>query len=100
MTAAPAPYWTCRRPPLDGQPALVAVTLAAHGMAARAVLCPGAAVAPSEVVSTWLLDRLADLKPGEIREVEVDRLPNWRDNHHPDDLQSRTYCDDIGYDPT
>lgn len=93
MTARP--YWTCRRAP---SPYLIAVTLAESPGAAREVMCPMACVAPSAVVSPNLLLQVADLQPGEVREIEVEALPSWRDAHG-DRLLSRSYCEEIGYDP-
>lgn len=89
------PYWTCRR---ASPPYLIAVTLAHDPFAAREALCPGACVAPTAIVSPDLLERLADLQPGEVREIEVPDLPSWRDAHRSVDLASAAYCEDIGYD--
>lgn len=88
-------YWTCRRAPA---PYLIAVTLASDPFAAREALCPGACVAPTAIVSPGLLERLADLQPGEVREIEVPDLPSWRDAHRSVDLSSAAYCEEIGYD--
>lgn len=98
MTARP--YWTCRRARRDDAPYLIAVTLSDSPFAAREAMCPRAMVLPVELVTPALLDQVADLGPGEIRELEVDRLPSWRDAHGPDNLLNAQYCDDIGYSPT
>ena len=89
-------YWTCRRAPA---PYLIAITLAESPGAAREIMCPMACVAPSELVSPRVQDQVLDIQPGEVREIEVQSLPSWRDLHG-DRLLSRSYCEDIGYDPT
>lgn len=92
----PRPFWTCRRAPA---PYLIAVTLADDAHQAREAMCPTACVAPCAVVSPKLLVQLADLQPGEVREIEVAALPSWQDAHG-DRLLNRQYCEDIGFDPT
>jgi len=90
------PYWTCRRAPA---PYVIAVTLAETPGAAREAMCPAACVAPTALVSPALLAQVADLIPGEVREIEVAALPSWRDLHG-DRLLSEAYCEEIGYEPT
>lgn len=68
---------------------------------ARDRICPGSMVWPSALTSPDFLARpeVVNLEPNDYAEFTAERLPNWRDAHGSN-LNSRAYCEAIGYDPT